>query len=399
MTSSSPPKKALAVRCGGVGALVMVFAWCVLLACHPRVFVVSLEEEEMRSAASNPPSLDARDLANKMLDITTTTTAPVSDKDFDDFDEKDLSRRHNHRRVVEDIRDESVDIRRHDAIGNLLTRDVMEEMTSSKNTPHNVITIELDDDDEKDDEGTRSSTKGRRRRSKRTRRLDARFEEWLRKYPERAASYCDDDDDDENNNNNNNEEAGRKEEEEEESSAAAFDFKTCPQSFVRERIYLENLRRVERHNEALERGWPTETKLELSADNPFADLTTREYETLMGETGMKKPESPGAETSSREKNEDDENVVATKELKKMTVGSYAFASLGGGSSSSKTIPDDDDDDEKDDENNDNDTSTKGVFGKVVVEQDENDREEKFSGLENNNNNNNHNGKKSITAMK
>ena len=410
MTSSSPPKKAfLAVRCGkGVGALMMmVFAWCVLLACHPRVFVVSLEEEEMRSAASNPPSLDARDLANKMLDITTTTTAPVSDKDFDDFDEKDLSRRHNnHRRrgIVEDIRDESVDIRRHDAIGNLLTRDVMEEMTtSSKNTPHNVLTIELDDEkDEKDDEGTRSSTKGRRRRSTRTRRrLDARFEEWLRKYPERAASYCDDDDDDDENNNNNNnneEEAGRKEEEEDESSSAAFDFKTCPQSFVRERIYLENLRRVERHNEALERGWPTETKLELSADNPFADLTTREYETLMGETGMKKPESPGAETSSREKNEDDENVVATKELKKMTVGSYAFASLGGGSSSSKTIPDDDDDDEKDDENNDNDTSTKGVFGKVVVEQDENDREEKFSGLENNNNNN-HNGKKSITAMK
>ena len=93
MTSSSKtPKKAafLAVRCGviRVGALViMVFAWCVLLACHPRVFVVSLEEEEMRSAASNPPSLlDARDLANKMLDITTTTTAqPVSD----DFDEKD----------------------------------------------------------------------------------------------------------------------------------------------------------------------------------------------------------------------------------------------------------------------------------------------------------------------
>ena len=434
MTSSSKtPKSAL---------VIMVFAWwCVLLACHPRVFVVSLEEEEeeeasssstsmMRSAASNPPSLlDARDLANKMLDITTTTTAqPVSD-DFDDFDEKDdFSRRrrhnnnHHHRqRVVEDIRDESVDIRRHDAIGNLLTRDVlMEEMTKtttkkktlsggSKNTPphNNVITIELDDDfdddDANDDEGTRSSsTKGRRRRSARTRRrLDARFEEWLRKYPERAASYCDDDDDDDdenNNNNNNNEEAGRKEEEEEESSSsAAFDFKTCPQSFVRERIYLENLRRVERHNEALERGWPTETKLELSADNPFADLTTREYETLMGETGMKKPESPGAETSSREKNEDDENVVATKELKKMTVGSYAFASLGGGSSSSKTIPVDDDD-EKDDENNDNDTSAKGVFGKVVVEQDENDREEKFS-LENNNNNNNHNGKKSITAMK
>ena len=62
MTSSSKtPKSAL---------VIMVFAWwCVLLACHPRVFVVSLEEEEMRSAASNPPSLlDARDLANKMLD-------------------------------------------------------------------------------------------------------------------------------------------------------------------------------------------------------------------------------------------------------------------------------------------------------------------------------------------
>ena len=232
--------------------------------------------------------------------------------------------------------------------------------------------------------------------------MDARFEEWLRKYPERAASYCD------NENNNNNKdvfvtddddvkkdfddfgEEEREEEEEEEEESAAFDFKTCPQSFVRERIYLENLRRVERHNEALERGWPTETKLELSADNPFADLTTREYETLMSETGMRKPESPGAETSSREKNEDDENVFATKELKKMTVGSYAFASLGGGSSSSKTLPDDD---EKDDENNDNDTSTKGVFGKVVVEQDENDHE---TSLENNNNNN---GKNSTPAMK
>jgi C1A family cysteine protease len=231
--------------------------------------------------------------------------------------------------------------------------------------------------------------------------LDARFEEWLRKYPERAASYCD------NENNNNNKDVfvtddddvkkdfddfgeEEREEEEEEEESAAFDFKTCPQSFVRERIYLENLRRVERHNEALERGWPTETKLELSADNPFADLTTREYETLMSETGMRKPESPGAETSSREKNEDDENVFATKELKKMTVGSYAFASLGGGSSSSKTLPDDD---EKDDENNDNDTSTKGVFGKVVVEQDENDHE---TSLENNNNNN---GKNSTPAMK
>ena len=268
------------------------------------------------------------------------------------------------------------------------------------------MTLEQIDDEktkrnDDDDEGT-IIRKGRRRR-RRTRRLDARFEEWLRKYPERAASYCDN----ENNNNNNKDvfvtddddvkkdfddfgEEEREEEEEEEEESAAFDFKTCPQSFVRERIYLENLRRVERHNEALERGWPTETKLELSADNPFADLTTREYETLMSETGMRKPESPGAETSSREKNEDDENVFATKELKKMTVGSYAFASLGGGSSSSKTLPDDD---EKDDENNDNDTSTKGVFGKVVVEQDENDHE---TSLENNNNNN---GKNSTPAMK
>ena len=71
-------------------------------------------------------------------------------------------------------------------------------------------------------------------------------------------------------------------------------------------------------------------------------------------------------------------MVATKELKKMTVGSYAFASLGGGSSSSKTIPVDDDD-EKDDENNDNDTSAKGVFGKVVVEQDERPRRKIFVG--------------------
>ena len=380
----------------------LVVLVCVVLVCHPDVgfFGVvaasseGVSEEESRSAASNPVNtLDPRDLANKILDIT---AVPKKRDDSDDEHEKEEetfspSRRHH----VDDIRDESVDIRRHDAIGNLLTLEQM--MTTSSRTP-----TRLDDDDEKtksnedamnhddDDEGT---PKGQQRR----RRLDARFEEWLRKYPERAASYCDENkdfvtDDDVNDDVKKGFDFGEEErEEEEEEKAAAFNFKTCPQSFVRERIYLENLRRVERHNEALERGWPTETKLELSADNPFADLTTREYETLMSETGMRKPESPGAETSSREKNEDDENVVATKELKKMTVGSYAFASLGGGSSSSKTLPDDD---EKDDENNDNDTSTKGVFGKVVVEQDENDHE---TSLENNNNNNN--GKNSTPAMK
>ena len=416
----------------------VVVCVCVLSACHPRVVygVVSSEDDDeassstemMRSAASNTnlvPLLDARDLANKILDINTAAAAPVGVpqkqprrgdeyyyyySDDDDLDENNdekekeetletssksqnsppFRRHHIYRPInsVDDIRDESVDIRRHEAIGNLLTLERIDDEKTKRN----------DDDD--DDEGT-IIRKGRRRR-RRTRRLDARFEEWLRKYPERAASYCDN----ENNNNNNKDvfvtddddvkkefddfgEEEREEEEEEEESAA-FDFKTCPQSFVRERIYLENLRRVERHNEALERGWPTETKLELSADNPFADLTTREYETLMSETGMRNPESPGAETSSREKNEDDENVFSTKELKKMTVGSYAFASLGGGSSSSKTLPDDD---EKDDENNDNDTSTKGVFGKVVVEQDENDHE---TSLENNNNNN---GKNSTPAMK
>ena len=417
----------------------VVVCVCVLLACHPRVVygVVSSEDDDeassstemMRSAASNTnlvPLLDARDLANKILDINTAAAAPVGVpqkqprrgdeyyyyySDDDDLDENNdekekeetletssksqnsppFRRHHIYRPInsVDDIRDESVDIRRHEAIGNLLTLERIDDEKTKRN----------DDDD--DDEGT-IIRKGRRRR-RRTRRLDARFEEWLRKYPERAASYCDN----ENNNNNKDvfvtddddvkkdfddfgEEEREEEEEEEEEESAAFDFKTCPQSFVRERIYLENLRRVERHNEALERGWPTETKLELSADNPFADLTTREYETLMSETGMRKPESPGAETSSREKNEDDENVFSTKELKKMTVGSYAFASLGGGSSSSKTLPDDD---EKDDENNDNDTSTKGVFGKVVVEQDENDHE---TSLENNNNNN---GKNSTPAMK
>ena len=380
----------------------VVVCVCVLLVCHPRVVygVVSSEDDEassstemMRSAASNTNlPLDARDLANKILDINAAAAAPVGvpqkqPKWGDEY--------HRPINSVDDIRDESVDIRRHEAIGNLLTLEQIDDEKTKRN-----------DDDDDDDEGT-IIRKGRRRRRRRTRRLDARFEEWLRKYPERAVSYCDN----ENNNNNNNnkdvfvtddddvkkdfddfgEEEREEEEEEEEEESAAFDFKTCPQSFVRERIYLENLRRVERHNEALERGWPTETKLELSADNPFADLTTREYETLMSETGMRKPESPGAETSSREKNEDDENVFATKELKKMTVGSYAFASLGGGSSSSKTLPDDD---EKDDENNDNDTSTKGVFGKVVVEQDENDHE---TSLENNNNNNN--GKNSTPAMK
>ena len=122
----------------------------------------------------------------------------------------------------------------------------------------------------------------------------------------------------------------------------------CPQSFARERIYLENLRRVERHNEAVERGWPTETKLELSVDNQFADLTKSEYERLISENGMRKSEEvttlkkqqpfwrdkKNAEEEEEEMEEDFEdsseknNVVATKEMKKLTAGSYAIASLG-----------------------------------------------------------------------
>ena len=209
----------------------------------------------------------------------------------------------------------------------------MEEMTKtttkkthtlslSLSTPHNVITIELDDDfddDENDDEGTHVVVVLKDDDDV----VHVRDDVWTldsksgcESLPERAASYCDDDDDDDdenNNNNNNNEEAGRKEEEEEESSSSAFDFKTCPQSFVRERIYLENLRRVERHNEALERGWPTETKLELSADNPFAgfndegirnvDGRNRDEETRIARRGA---------ASSREKNEDEKNVVSLR---------------------------------------------------------------------------------------
>merc|ERR1712072_834906 len=214
----------------------VVVSVCVLLACHPRVVygVVSSEDGEassstemMRSAASNTnlvPLLDARDLANKILDINTAAAPPVGVpqkqprrgdeyyyyySDDDDFDENDdekekeetletssksqnsppFRRHHIYRPInsVDDIRDESVDIRRHEAIGNLLTLEQIDDKKTKRN----------DDDDDDDDEGT-IIRKGRRRRRRRTGRLDARFEEWLRKHPERAASYCDN----ENNNNN-----------------------------------------------------------------------------------------------------------------------------------------------------------------------------------------------------
>ena len=116
----------------------VVVCVCVLLACHPRVVygVVSSEDDDeassstemMRSAASNTnqfPLLDARDLANKILDINTDEkekeeTLETSSKSQNS---PPFRRHHIYRPInsVDDIRDESVDIRRHEAIGNLLT--------------------------------------------------------------------------------------------------------------------------------------------------------------------------------------------------------------------------------------------------------------------------------------
>ena len=80
-------------------------------------------------------------------------------------------------------------------------------------------------------------------------------------------------------------------------------------------------------------------------DNQFADLTKSEYERLMSENGMRKSEEvttlkkqlpfwrdkKNAEEEEMEEDFEDSseknNVVATKEMKKLTAGSYAIASL------------------------------------------------------------------------
>ena len=303
--------------------------------------VVSAQEDSDASVEGEPPRLvaeevidddglipDARELANKILSGgggTTTTSGRQGGR---------LSRP----KAFDDIRDESVDIHRHEAIGNLLAEKLqsLEELDEEEDE-------EKDDRDQEEDEQEEEETE---------RRLDSRFEDWLRKFPERRESYCDDDGDDDD--------GERKK-------------ALCPQSFAREQIYLENLRRVERHNEALERGWPTETKLELSVDNQFADRTKSEYEKLMSETGMRK-RSEFEKTSSSsprrlsDKKEEEENVVATKEMKKMTVAaSYAMASLG----SSRREETEKHDDKDDTSSSSSSSSTKrGIFGKVVEEVDD-----------------------------
>ena len=331
-----------------------------------------------------PRGMDARDLANKILSGG-KTTAPVpqpSDDSNDETDDKDEFDAHHRdafaylletpKSFDESARDESVDIRRHEAMLDhiLKVEEAEEKMTEEKRK---------EDEDERDLLPSSSAFSSRRRNDGELRsnarehhRLDSRFEDWLRKFPERASAYC-----------------GEKDDETEEAFAAASSsssekFRLCPQSFARERIYLENLRRVERHNEAVERGWPTETKLELSVDNQFADLTKSEYETLMSENGMRKSEEVTTlkkqqpfwrdKKNAEEEEEMEEdfedsseknNVVATKEMKKLTAGSYAIASLG--QSSEEKIKDNQSGSSSSSSSS---SSKKGIFGKVVEEVDD-----------------------------
>ena len=275
-------------------------------------------ENDVGDDASMIP--DARELANKILSGG-TSGGDASGKTREKGIVVGLSRP----KSFDNIRDESVDIHRHEAIGNLLAEKLqsLEELDQEE---------EGEEEDQEEEEEEEEETE---------RRLDSRFEDWLRKFPERRESYCDDDDGDDDG------EAKKK--------------ALCPQSFAREQIYLENLRRVERHNEALERGWPTETKLELSVDNQFADRTKSEYEKLMSETGMRKRSD-----KKEEEEEEEENVVATKEMKKMTAaGSYAMASLG-----SSRREETEKHDDKDDTSSSSSSTKRGIFGKVVEEVDD-----------------------------
>ena len=365
----------------------MLAILCLVL-LHRSSFVSALfdddaRDEEEGSSSHFPPAgetneeeprgMDARDLAKKILSGgKTTTPVPPSDDSNDDEDDFDTRRDSftysTPKSFDESARDESVDIRRHEAILDhiLKVEEEEEKMTEEKRK---------EDDEEQELLPSSSASSSRRRNDGELRsntreqpRLDSRFEDWLRKFPERASAYC-----------------GERDDEAEEAFAAAPSsssqkFRLCPQSFARERIYLENLRRVERHNEAVERGWPTETKLELSVDNQFADLTKSEYERLMSENGMRKSEEvttlkkqlpfwrdkKNAEEEEMEEDFEDSseknNVVATKEMKKLTAGSYAIASLGG--SSEEKIKD------NKSGSSSSSSSKKGIFGKVVEEVDD-----------------------------
>ena len=370
----------------------MLALLCLVLYCS---FVSALfdddarEEDEGSSSHflpgetnEEPRGMDARDLANKILSGgKTTAPVPQPSDDSNETDDKDEFDAHRDafayletpKSFDESARDESVDIRRHEAILDhiLKVEEEEEKMTEEKRK---------EDDDERDLLPSSSAFSSRRRNDGELRsnarehhRLDSRFEDWLRKFPERASAYC-----------------GGKDDETEEAFAAdapsssSEKFRLCPQSFARERIYLENLRRVERHNEAVERGWPTETKLELSVDNQFADLTKSEYERLMSENGMRKSEEVTTlkkqlpfwrdKKNAEEEEEMEEdfedsseknNVVATKEMKKLTAGSYAIASLG--QSSEEKIKDNQSGSSSSSSSS---SSKKGIFGKVVEEVDD-----------------------------
>ena len=144
--------------------------------------------------------MDARDLANKILSggKTTTPVSPSDDSnektDKDDFEaSRDSSFAYlpeTPKSFDESARDESVDIRRHEAILDHILKgeDKEEKMTEEKRK---------EDEDERDLLPSSSAFSSKRRNDGELRsnarehhRLDSRFEDWLRKFPERASADC-----------------------------------------------------------------------------------------------------------------------------------------------------------------------------------------------------------------
>ena len=194
----------------------MLALLCLVLYCS---FVSALfdddarEEDEGSSSHflpgetnEEPRGMDARDLANKILSGG-KTTAPVpqpSDDSNDETDDKDEFDAHRDafaylletpKSFDESARDESVDVRRHEATLDhiLKVEEEEEKMTEDKRK---------EDEDERDLLPASSAFSSRRRNDGELRsnarehhRLDSRFEDWLRKFPERASAYCGEKDD------------------------------------------------------------------------------------------------------------------------------------------------------------------------------------------------------------
>ncbi len=150
--------------------------------------------------------MDARDLANKILSGGKTNAnvpQPSDDSNENTKDDFDAHRDafaylETPKSFDESARDESVDIRRHEAILDhiLKVEEEEEKMTEEKRK---------EDDEERELLASMSAFSSRRRNDGELRsnarehhRLDSRFEDWLRKFPERASAYCGGKDDERN---------------------------------------------------------------------------------------------------------------------------------------------------------------------------------------------------------